>query len=50
MGRAGKWNSGGDLQIGRLDKGLDEANEKGWVVIDMEEDWKVIYSFELTAK
>ena len=33
--------------IGRLDKGLDEANEKGWTVIDMEKDWKVIYPFEL---
>lgn len=34
--------------IGRLDKGLDEANEKGWTVIDMQKDWKVIYPFELT--
>ena len=33
--------------IGRLDKGLDEANEKGWTVIDMKNDWKVIYPFEL---
>jgi len=33
--------------VGRLDKGLDEANEKGWTVIDMEKDWKVVYPFEL---
>ena len=32
--------------LGRLDKGLDEANEKGWTVIDMKNDWKVIYPFE----
>ena len=33
--------------IGKLDKGLDEAIEKGWTIIDMEKDWKVIYPFEL---
>jgi phosphoserine phosphatase len=32
--------------VGRLDKGLDEAHERGWTVIDMEKDWKVIYPFE----
>ena len=31
---------------GRLDKGLDEAIEKGWTVVDMKNDWKVIYPFE----
>ena len=25
----------------------DEAKEKGWAVINMKEDWKVIYPFEL---
>jgi phosphoglycolate phosphatase-like HAD superfamily hydrolase len=34
--------------VGRLDKGLDEAMEKGWTVIDMKKDWKVVYPFELT--
>jgi phosphoserine phosphatase len=29
--------------IGRLDKGLDEAQAKGWAVVDMKQDWKVIY-------
>ncbi|MBI1282708.1 MAG: haloacid dehalogenase-like hydrolase [Thiobacillus sp.] len=29
--------------IGRLDKGLDEAAEKGWTVVDMKNDWTVIY-------
>jgi phosphoserine phosphatase len=33
--------------IGTFDKGLDEANEKGWAVIDMATDWKVIYPYEL---
>lgn len=31
--------------IGRLDKGLDEANAKGWTIMDMKKDWKVIYPF-----
>jgi len=29
--------------IGKLDKGLDEAAAKGWTVVDMKSDWKVIY-------
>ena len=33
--------------FGRLDKALNEANEKGWTVVDMKKDWKVIYPFEL---
>ena len=36
-----------DSHIGRLDKGLDEAKEKGWTVISMKDDWKVVYPFEL---
>ena len=29
--------------IGRFDKGLDEAKAKGWTVVDMKSEWKVIY-------
>ncbi|MFO7708948.1 MAG: HAD family hydrolase [Desulfobacterales bacterium] len=29
--------------IGRLDKGLDEAQGKGWTMVDMKKDWKEIY-------
>jgi hypothetical protein len=29
--------------IGRLDKALDEAQAKGWTVVDMKNDWKLIY-------
>jgi hypothetical protein len=32
--------------IGKLDKALDEANRRGWTVVDMKRDWKVIYPFE----
>jgi hypothetical protein len=42
-----EWAYDRDSHIGRLDKGLDEAIEKGWTVIDMKNDWKVIYPYEL---
>ena len=29
--------------FGYLDKALDEANAKGWIVVDMKSDWKVIF-------
>jgi hypothetical protein len=29
--------------IGKLDKGLDEARARGWIVVDMKADWKVIF-------
>jgi len=38
-----EWAYDRDSHIGRLDKGLDEANAKGWVVVDMKNDWKKIY-------
>jgi hypothetical protein len=28
-----------------LDKALDEAQMKGWTVIDMKSDWKSIFPF-----
>ena len=33
--------------IGRLNKGLDDAEAMGWVVIDMKKDWRLIYPSEL---
>ena len=32
--------------VGKLDKALDEAGRRGWTVVDMQRDWKVIYPFE----
>ena len=32
--------------IGGLDKALDEALAKGWTVVDMKADWKVVYPFQ----
>ena len=38
-----EWAYDRESSIGRLDKGLDEANAKGWTVVDMKKDWKKIY-------
>ena len=40
-----EWSYDRESHIGKLDKGLDYANENGWTVIDMKNDWKVIYPF-----
>lgn len=42
-----EWAYDRDSHIGRLDKGLDQALNDGWSVIDMKKDWKLIYPFEL---
>jgi hypothetical protein len=33
-------------RVGKLDKALDEAQRRGWTVVDMKADWKVVYVFE----
>lgn len=42
-----EWAYDRESHIGKLDKGLDQAIEDGWTVIDMKKDWKVIYPFEM---
>lgn len=32
--------------FGKLDKALDEALQRNWLVVDMKDDWKRIYPFE----
>lgn len=32
--------------IGALDKAWDEAQAKGWTIVDMKRDWKKVYAFE----
>jgi hypothetical protein len=41
-----EWAYDRDSHLGRLDKALDEAQAKGWTVVDMKKDWKVIYPFD----
>ena len=38
-----EWAYDRDSHVGKLDRGLDEADERGWVVADMARDWKTIY-------
>lgn len=38
-----EWAYDRDSHIGRLDKGLDEANGRGWTIVDMKNDWNKIY-------
>jgi len=41
-----EWTYDRTSSIGRLDKALDEAQAKGWTVVDMKNDWKIIFPFE----
>jgi len=38
-----EWAYDRTSHIGTLDKALDEANAKGWTVVDMKIDWREIY-------
>ncbi|MBB5210852.1 HAD family hydrolase [Microbulbifer hydrolyticus] len=41
-----EWAYDRKSHIGQLNKGLDDAKEKGWTVIDMQKDWKVVFPFD----
>jgi hypothetical protein len=41
-----EWAYDRKSSVGHLDKGLDEAKAKGWVLVDMEKDWRVVFPFE----
>jgi hypothetical protein len=41
-----EWAYDRTSRIGRLDQALDEANAKGWAVVDMKRDWKRVFPFE----
>jgi phosphoglycolate phosphatase-like HAD superfamily hydrolase len=38
-----EWAYDRESLVGRLDRALDEAREKGWTVADMSRDWRVVY-------
>jgi phosphoserine phosphatase len=41
-----EWAYDRESHIGRLDEGLDQASARGWIVVDMARDWRVVYPFE----
>ncbi len=41
-----EWAYDRQSPIGRLDKALDEAQRRGWTVVDMKKDWKKIFPFQ----
>jgi hypothetical protein len=43
---AREWAYDRTSSIGQFDKALDEANAKGWTVVDMKNDWRRIFPFQ----
>jgi len=44
-----EWAYDRDSPVGRLDKALDEAREKGWTIVDMAREWRVVYPWEAVS-
>ena len=38
-----EWAYDRNSPFGRLDKALDEAQAKGWTVVDMKNDWNTVF-------
>jgi phosphoglycolate phosphatase-like HAD superfamily hydrolase len=38
-----EWAYDRNSHIGKLDKALDEANARGWTVVDMKRDWRTVF-------
>jgi len=45
-----EWAYDRDSHIGRLDKALDEAKQRGWTIMDMKQDWRVIYPCKASGR
>jgi hypothetical protein len=41
-----EWAYDRKSSIGRLEKALDEAQARGWTIVDMKNEWKRVFSFE----
>jgi len=41
-----EWAYDRGSHVGRLEKALEEAPQRGWTVVDMKRDWKVIFAFK----
>jgi phosphoglycolate phosphatase-like HAD superfamily hydrolase len=43
---AREWAYDRTATFGKLDKAWDEATRRGWLIVDMKRDWKVVYPFD----
>jgi hypothetical protein len=41
-----EWAYDRQSSVGKLDTGLDEAAQRGWIVVDMKQDWNRIFPFK----
>lgn len=41
-----EWAYDRESHVGKLARGLDEAGDRGWTVVDMKEDWKAVFPAE----
>ncbi|MDZ7581786.1 MAG: HAD family hydrolase [Deltaproteobacteria bacterium] len=41
-----EWAYDRESPIGRLNRGLDEGPQRGWVIASMQRDWQRVYAFE----
>lgn len=39
-----EWAYDRDSHVGKLDRGLDEADARGWLLVDMANDWRRVWS------
>jgi len=44
-----EWAYDRESPVGRLDRALDEAREKGWTLVDMAREWRVVYPWEASS-
>jgi phosphoserine phosphatase len=44
-----EWAYDRESPVGRLDKALDEARERGWTLVDMAREWRVVYPWEASS-
>ena len=45
-----EWAYDRESSIGRLDRGLNEAAELGWIVVSMKSDWDAVFPGQQPAK
>jgi len=38
-----EWAYDRESHVGKLARGLDEASKRGWSIVDMQKDWKIIF-------